>query len=252
MLNQNIFGRYIDGDSIVHKLDPRLKMLMNLFFVIFTTYIQSISTFVIAALFTLFFIVLTKIPVNIYVNGLKPIWFLTVLTFILQIIFNPTLAGLNTGFFTSSRFIFSMLITTAVISTTTTSQIAQAINWFLSPLKVFKVPVDKISLMIVIAIQFVPILSEELNTIIYAQKSRGLNFNQGSIWHRLKNFLPILIPLLVNSINKAVQLADVMVIKGYKDNQPRTQFRPLKFRLRDLLFLIFFIGYLYLLINAKL
>jgi energy-coupling factor transport system permease protein len=253
----SLFGRFVNINSPIHKLDPRTKLLVNLFFAILLIYLKSPADYFLAGLFVLISMLFSKISPIKYLEGLKAILFLIIFSMILQTIFTvPTnhndliwhfgfikiaKSGIINGIAVAFRFLFMIFLTTVFTATTTSAQITESIRNLLKPLKIIKLPVEEFAIMLSIALRFIPILADEYQNIIDAQKSRGLNLTSGNLYVRAKKFIPIFIPLIVRSFQKAENLAEVMEVRGFKDADKRTHFHQLEYSYRDLIVLIAFI-----------
>lgn len=235
-----ILGQYVPGDSFVHKLDPRTKLISSVWFIMliflaggFTSY-GLLAAVVLAAAYT------SEIPISYYINGLKPLTFLILITVLLQLFFSPgdiilfelgwlqiTQEGLINAIKIIIRFVLIIFMSTILTLTTTPLEIADGIESLLNPLKRFKVPVQEIALVLSIALRFVPTLMQETEKIMDAQKSRGVDFNDGSVIERMKKIVPLLIPLFISSIDRADQLATAMTARGYQGGEHRSKLREL-------------------------
>ncbi|MDR2660613.1 MAG: energy-coupling factor transporter transmembrane protein EcfT [Lactobacillaceae bacterium] len=260
----NIFGRFVNTKSYVHNLDPRTKLVINFFFTIFLVFNNSFYQYLASTVLVLLAVFFSNLSLKTYLEGLKTIIFLIVFSFFLQVLFthpnnaNDTLIKFSiisiskTGFINALlvmyRFLLMVILTTVFTATTTSTQIAEAIRKVLLPLKKIHLPIESFSIMISIALRFVPILSDEFQEIMYAQKSRGLNLSTGSLLKRSKAFVPIFIPLIVQSFLKAENLADVMTVRGFNDPDKRTHFHQLKYRINDFLVYLLFLIYIILII----
>lgn len=240
MDNKIVFGSFIPVNSVLHRLDPRMKLLMCIAYVILVFFVNNWQTALWLGLVLLLGIKLSKVPVNQYWQGIKPLFLIIALTAVFQILFSSggtlywrwgimsiTQDGLINSLIILYRFIVIILASTVLTATTPTVQIADGLAWLMKPLAFIKVPVSQITLMISIALRFVPTIMDETSKIMKAQRSRGMDFNQGNIFKRLHHLVPILIPLFVNSFKRAEELATAMEARGYDPNAPRTHYRQL-------------------------
>lgn len=246
MMDKLIFGRYIPGDSWIHKLDPRAKLLGTVIFIGIIFLANNWLTYLLLLVFALTAIRLSTIKLSFFINGVKPLIWLILFTVVLQVLFTggstvyfdwgPIIVsqeGLLNGVFIFCRFVLIIFMSTLLTLTTMPLSLTDAIEYLLRPLKVVKVPVYEIALMLSIALRFVPTLMDETEKIMNAQRARGVDFGEGNIFQQMKAIVPILIPLFVSSFNRAEELATAMEARGYKGGEGRTKYRKLDWVLRD-------------------
>lgn len=247
MLKDITLGQFFPGDSIVHKTDPRTKIILTLLFIIVLFSVQNIFSYIVLGLFLIISIKSTKINPKVVLKGLKPVLFIIVFTAVLNIFYTPgdviwkfyflsiTKQGIEVAIYMIVRII--MLIISSSLLTYTTSPIllTDAIEKLLAPLKKIKVPVHELAMMMTIALRFIPTLIEETEKIMNAQKARGANFETGSLINRAKALIPILVPLFVSSFRRADELATAMECRLYRGDIGRTRMRELKFTKVDIL-----------------
>ncbi|WP_028390433.1 energy-coupling factor transporter transmembrane component T family protein [Bacillus cihuensis] len=251
MLDKMILGRYVPVDSTVHKLDPRSKLLLVFLFVCIIFFANNLVTYGLVGLFTLLLLMLSKIPIRFLYNGLKPILFLIVFTFILHILFTKEGellyklgwleiydGGLRQGLFISLRFTFLILVTSLLTLTTNPISITDGMETLLHPFKKWKLPVHELSLMMSIALRFIPTLMEETDKIMKAQMARGVDFTSGPLKERIKAIIPLLVPLFVSAFKRAEELAIAMEARGYRGGEGRTKYRQLKWQTADTLLML--------------
>lgn len=263
-MDKLILGQYIPGDSFIHRLDPRTKLVSSVWFIILIfmasgwwTYGLLIGTVLIAAK-------LSDIPIRYYVNGLKPLTFLILITVIFQLLFSQgdtmlielgwfqiTLEGILNAVMIIIRFVLIVFMSTILTLTTTPLEIADGIEALLNPLKRFKVPVQEIALILSIALRFVPTLMQETEKIMNAQKARGVDFNAGNLVEKMKKVVPLLIPLFISSIDRADQLAVAMTARGYRGGDSRTKLRQLVWTKDDRLTMGIFMALTLLLVYGR-
>ncbi|MGX7060033.1 energy-coupling factor transporter transmembrane component T family protein [Vagococcus humatus] len=254
MMDKMIFGRYIPGDSVIHKLDPRVKLLASFYFIGIIFLCNNWQSYTLMFLFTLLALSLSKIKPSFIINGLKPLFWLILFTVVLQILFtrggevyfkwgilSVTELGLMNGIFIFCRFVLIILISTLLTLTTPPLSLSDAIEYLLRPLEVVKFPAHEVSLMLSIALRFVPTLMDETEKIMNAQRARGVDFGEGNIMDKMKSIVPLLIPLFVSSFNRAEDLATAMEARGYKGGEGRTKYRVLKWQSRDTLTALVFV-----------
>lgn len=246
MMDKLIFGRYIPGDSWIHKLDPRAKLLGTVIFIGIIFLANNWMTYLLLLAFALTAIRLSTIKLSFFINGVKPLIWLILFTVVLQVLFTggstvyfdwgPIIIsqeGLLNGVFIFCRFVLIIFMSTLLTLTTMPLSLTDAIEYLLRPLKAVKVPVYEIALMLSIALRFVPTLMDETEKIMNAQRARGVDFGEGNIFQQMKAIVPILIPLFVSSFNRAEELATAMEARGYKGGEGRTKYRQLEWASRD-------------------
>lgn len=246
MLEKMIFGRFVPGDSFVHRLDPRSKLSFVLLFVIAVFIANNAVTYGLLLAFALFVIFVSRIRLYFIINGLKPILFLIVFTFLMHLFFNKEGAlivdwkvikiyeeGIRQGFFISIRFLVLVLITSILTLTTSPISITDGMEDLLGPFKRFKLPVHELALMMSISLRFIPTLMDETDKILKAQLARGSDISTGSVKERIRAVVPLLVPLFVSAFKRAEELAIAMEVRGYRGGEGRTRYRQLKWGWRD-------------------
>lgn len=259
-----ILGRYIDGDSFVHRMDARAKLILSFYYIAIVFLCNNWQTYVLLGCFTLFCVLCSKLNLGYFIKGIRPLIGLILLTVILQLfftsggtvywhwgVFRLTSFGIINSIYIFCRIVLIVFMSTLLTATTTPLEIADGLESLMSPLKKLKIPVNEISLMISIALRFVPTLMDETQKIMNAQRSRGVNFGEGNLFHQIKMLIPILIPLFVNSIKRAEDLAVAMEARGYQGGDERTRFRIQKWHRNDTLALFAFGGITLLLILLR-
>ena len=257
MISDITLGQFFPGTSPIHKLDPRMKIVLSTLFIITVFLAKNPATLFCLALITLILIFVSRISFKVIMKAIKPLVFILIFTALLNIFMTkgesePLVAfwgieiykeGLIRASFMFVRVVIFILSST-VLLTYTTSPIAltDGLESLLSPLKKIKVPVHSFAMMMSIALRFIPILIEETEKIMNAQKSRGADFSNGSLVKRAKALIPILIPLLASAFNRADELATAMECRCYRGDNNRTKLVELKLAFRDYAWLfVFFI-----------
>jgi len=247
-------GQYYPVDSILHRLDPRVKLSGTLVFILSLFIAQEYECYIVATVFLVAMIVLSKVPVSFMFKGLKAILFILILTSLMNLFLTPgeTLVtfwkftiskqGLKAAIFMILRLVFLITGSSIMTLTTTPSNLTDGLEKSLGWMKKIKVPVHEISMMMSIALSFIPILLEETNIIMKAQQARGADFESGNIIKRAKAYIPILVPLFVSAFRRANDLALAMESRCYRGGEGRTKLHPLKYVFRD------YMAYLVLLI----
>lgn len=246
MLEKMIFGRFIPGESFVHKMDPRSKLIFVFFFVFAVFLANNTVTYAILLAFTLLTIAASRIRLYFLLNGLKPIILLIIFTFLMHILFTKEGAvivdlkifkiyeeGLRQGIFISLRFLVLVLMTSILTLTTSPISITDGMEELLGPLKIIRLPVHELALMMSISLRFIPTLMDETDKILKAQLARGSDITSGTIKERINAVIPLLVPLFVSAFKRAEDLAIAMEVRGYRGGEGRTRYRQLKWDIRD-------------------
>jgi energy-coupling factor transport system permease protein len=230
-----ILGQYVPLDSPVHNLNPTLKLVLLLG--VMTTLLLLGAPLQFAVLLGLWLVgvLLAQLSPRFVLGGLRPILFLLVLTFVLH-------TFLTEGEHVTGRLAMLVMYTSLLTLTTSAVELAFAIEQVTKPLGIFGFPSGEFAMMLTIALRFIPVLFREMDKILKAQKCRGAPFDRGSLPERAKAYLSILVPLFLNSFNRALELATAMEIRGYDPGAPRSQYRRHPFGLRDVLALVIVVG----------
>ena len=240
MLKDVTLGQFFPGSSIVHRLDPRCKLLLTIVYIAALFTAQSYVSYAVMLIVTGVCIALSRIPLKVILRGLKPLWIIIALTAVLNIFFTPgrelvsvwkitiTYEGLVRAVFMVLRI--TMLIAGTFLLTYTTSPIAltDAMEILFGPLKKLKVPVHEMSMMMSMALRFIPTLIEETDKIMSAQKARGADFETGNLFQRARALLPLLVPLFVSAFRRADELAIAMESRCYHGGEGRTRMKHLQ------------------------
>ncbi|HZH61642.1 MAG TPA: energy-coupling factor transporter transmembrane protein EcfT [Metabacillus sp.] len=254
MMDSMIIGKYVPGDSPVHRMDPRAKLIMIFTFVFIVFFANNIFTYILLGLYTFLIVFMTKLPIRFLIRGLKPVLWVILFTFFLHLIvtkegnvlmdlgfFKIYEEGLIQGIYISLRFLYLILITTILTLTTTPIEITDGMESLLGPLKKVKLPVHELALMMSISLRFIPTLMEETDKILKAQMARGVDFTGGPIKDRFKAIVPLLVPLFISAFKRAEELATAMEARGYRGGEGRTKLRQLQWGLTDTTFLVFLV-----------
>jgi len=247
MLKDITLGQYFPGNSPIHRLDPRTKLIMLVVYIVALFLAQSWISYAVMLAFLLFTIKISTIPPKSIIQGMKPIVMILVFTGVLNLFFTRdgevlvhlgfiviTSGGLQRAVFMMARIL--MLITGTFLLTYTTSPISltDGLEALLNPLKKFHVPVHELSMMMCIALRFIPTLIEETDKIMSAQKARGADFENGSLMERAKALIPILVPLFIGAFRRADELATAMECRCYQGGERRTKMKLLRYRRNDM------------------
>jgi energy-coupling factor transport system permease protein len=246
MMEKMIFGRYIPLESLLHKMDPRAKLLFVIFFIAIVFLANNIITYALLGLFTFCAIFASKIPIKFLFNGLRFLFWLILFTFLLHLFFTRGgdvilefgwlkiyEFGLQQGIFISLRFFFLVIMTSLLTLTTTPIEITDGMESLLRPLNKIRFPVHELSLMMSIALRFIPTLMDETDKIMKAQIARGVDFSSGTFKQRAQSIVPLLIPLFINAFKRAEELATAMEARGYRGGEGRTKYRLLNWESLD-------------------
>ncbi len=240
-------GQFIAGDSVIHRCDPRTKILIMIVYLFMVFFVKTIPFFLIPLAFLILALRLSSIPVSYILKSLKPIRLLLIFMFFLNLFFTNgtivlldlrfwqlTLEALVQSFFITTRII--LLATGASMLTLTTSPISltDGIEKLMQPLRIIRFPVHELAMMMTIALRFIPTLLEESDKIMKAQLSRGADLESGNLFARVRSMIPILIPLFVSSFRKADDLAIAMESRCYHGGNGRTRLHSLRFGTIDL------------------
>ena len=256
MLKDITLGQYFPGNSLAHRLDPRTKLILTVLYIVILFCAKGFVSYGVVALLLLTGIKVSGVAPRALVRGLKPILFIICFTAVLNLFYTPgealasfwiftiTKEGIVTAFFMVLRI--TMLIMGTFLLTYTTSPIAltDGLETLLGPLKRVKVPVHELSMIMSIALRFIPTLIEETDKIMSAQKARGADFESGNLIERAKALVPILVPLFISAFRRADELAVAMECRCYHGGEGRTKLHVLRYQLRDYLVLAAYGGVL--------
>lgn len=249
-------GQYLPGKSFLHRMDPRMKIILLLMTVVLLFLLNTFTGYLIVAVLFSLVIYLNKLPIKMILKGIKPLFFIIGFTFILHSFlteggellleleiwrFSLTVEseGLYRGSFMALRLMFLVIIASILTLTTSPIALTDAIEYLLSPFKKVGVPAHEIAMMMSIALRFIPTLTEETEKIMKAQKARGANFETGNVFIRAKNLVPLVVPLFVSAFRRADELAIAMEARCYRGGEGRTRLNELAMEQKDYLALIF-------------
>lgn len=251
-MDNMILGRYIPGNSIIHRLDPRSKLVAMILLIIIAFWANNPITNLILFIATGIFVILSGVPLSFFIKGLRSMFFLIAFTTLFQLFFisgghvlfemgfiKITSYGIEQAGIIFCRFVLIIFFSTLLTLTTMPLSLATAVESLLGPLKRFKVPVHEIGLMLSMSLRFVPTLMDDTIRIMNAQKARGVDFGEGNVIQKVKAMIPILIPLFATSLKRADSLATAMEARGYQGGNGRSQYRQLNWMNRDSIALLF-------------
>lgn len=256
MLRDITLGQYYQTESLIHRLDPRVKLVATIVFIISLFTFQGVAGYAVAALFLFLTIKMSHVPFKFMVKGMKAIVFLLLITVVFNLFLTPgeplitlwkltiTKEGLKLAFGTAVRLCFLIIGSSIMTLTTTPNQLTDGLERLLRPLNRLKVPVHEIAMMMSIALRFIPILLEETDKIMKAQIARGADFETGNMLKRAKNMVPLLVPLFISAFRRANDLAMAMEARCYRGGDNRTKMKPLKYEKRDRVAYLVMVGYI--------
>jgi energy-coupling factor transport system permease protein len=246
MIKDITIGQYIPGDSFVHKLDPRVKILISLAFIVDLFIVNSFKGYIFIVMFTFLSIFISKIHLRYIYKGLKPIFILILITALLNLFMTGGTTvifkwqfltvykeGLVLAAFMVLRLVFLIVGTSLLTLTTSPIELTDGIEKLLNPFKRFGVPAHELAMMMTIALRFIPTLMDETDKIMKAQTARGADFESGNLVKRAKNLIPILVPLFISAFRRADELAMAMESRCYRGGEGRTRMKILKLTGRD-------------------
>ena len=246
MIRDITIGQYYPAQSRIHRLDPRVKIVCTLLFLVSLFIQNSLLGYVIATIYLGIVIHLSKVPLKYIVKGLKPIVILLLFTVVMNLfltrngdtlvhfwIFTITEGGLRTSVFMAIRLMYLVAGSSLMTFTTSPNGLTDGMEKLLHPLNKLNVPVHEVAMMMSIALRFIPILLEETDKIMKAQQARGADFESGNIIQRAKAMVPILVPLFVSAFRRANDLAMAMESRCYHGGEGRTKMKPLRYKSRD-------------------
>lgn len=263
MLRDITLGQYYPADSVIHKLDPRVKLFGTLIYIISLFVFKGLPAFILAAIFLVVLIKLSKVPFSYMVKGLKTIVLIMLFAAVFNLFLTPgtklvsfwiftiTYEGLKNAVVMMVRLIFLIIGTSLMTLTTTPNELTDGLEKALSPLKYIKVPVHEIAMMMSIALRFIPILIEETDKIMKAQMARGADFEHGNLIQKAKNMVPLLVPLFVSAFRRANDLAMAMEARCYRGGEGRTKMKPLHYQKRDRMAYLTLLAYLAAVIGLR-
>ena len=256
MIRDITIGQYYPAKSVVHRLDPRVKLICTLLYLISLFLFSSIPGYLVATVFLVCVIHISNVPFSYIVKGLKPVLMLLMITVLFNLfltrqgdvlfhawIFTITEGGLRTAVYMAIRLVYLIIGSSLMTFTTTPNELTDGIEAVLHPLNKIHVPVHEIAMMMSIALRFIPILLEETDKIMKAQLARGADFESGNILQRAKSMVPILVPLFVSAFRRANDLAMAMEARCYRGGDGRTMMKPLRYKRRDYAAYIIVIAY---------
>lgn len=249
MLKDITVGQYFPTGSFIHKADPRIKITIIFAYIVFLFLVNSFLGYGLVFLWVIATTKLSKLPVKMIIKGLKPLRWIILITFVINVIFtkgnllfsigpvNVSREGVEIALRMAVRLCLLVMGTSLLTLTTSPVSLTDGIEGLLKPLKKIGFPAHELAMMITIALRFIPTLIDETDKIMKAQKARGADFESGNIMNRAKNMVPLIVPLLLSSINRADELSVAMEARCYHGDKGRTKLNPLRLTKNDVLLL---------------
>ncbi len=248
MLKDITLGQYLPGDSCIHRLDPRTKLVLAIVYIVAVFLVKGALGYLLPLAFLLWVIRLARIPLRYLLKGVRPLTMILVLTFVLNLFFSQgstvwlqwgpvrlTREGFENALFFSLRLVFLVMGTSVLTLTTSPVALTDAMERLLSPLRVIRFPAHELAMMMSIALRFIPTLLEETDKIMKAQMARGADFESGNLIRRAKAMVPLLVPLFVGAFQRASDLAMAMEARCYRGGEHRTRMKVLRYTRLDAL-----------------
>lgn len=245
LLREVTLGQYFPGNSVLHKMDPRMKIILLTAYIVFIFLTENYASLAIIALSVVAILFISHISPKMYFKSIKAIIYLVLFTAILNLFyatgeplwqwhfFKITEAGINNAVFVAVRIITLVLIGSVLTYTTSPTDLTDGIERLLKPLTFFRIKVNEIAMMMTVALRFIPTLLEETDKIMSAQKARGADFESGNLINRIKALIPVLIPLIISSFRRAYELAVAMESRCYNGGSGRTRMKVLRYSKYD-------------------
>lgn len=246
MIKDITIGQHYSANSVVHRMDARMKIVLTFALIISIFLCKSIPSLALIVLITVALILVSRVPLKMVLKSVKPIAVIVIFTGLLNLFYvrggtplldwhfiHITSKGIFTAVFMAIRIICLVIISSLLTYTTTPTMLTDAIERLLSPLKIFKVPVHTLAMMMTLALRFIPTLVDEIDRITNAQKARGADLESGGIVEKIKALIPIIVPLFVSAIRRAYELADAMDCRCYVGGEGRTRMKKMKLGARD-------------------
>ena len=256
MLRDITLGQYYQVESVIHRLDPRVKLGGTLLYIISLFLFKNFIGYLLAALFLGIVIKLSEVPFKFMVRGMKAILLLLLITVVFNLFLTPgtplvtiwkltiTIEGLKLAVSLAIRLTLLIIGSSVMTLTTTPNNLTDGMERMMRPLRIFKVPVHEVAMMMSIALRFIPILLEETDKIMKAQIARGADFESGNLLKRAKALVPLLVPLFISAFRRANDLAMAMEARCYRGGEGRTKMKPLVYQKRDYIAYVCIVVYL--------
>lgn len=243
-------GRYIETHSIIHKLNSSIKLIWMILFIAILMTSNTWHEYLILTLVVLILITLTKIPLLIFLKGIKPLLKIIIFTAVLQLFFTTTgpillefsfvtitINGVRNAFIIFIRFSLVLMLTSVVGLSTKPMDLTTGVELLLSPLKLIGVKIQELALILAISLRFIPTLQDEGMRLKLAQESRGIQFDEGNFIEKIKKVIPLILPIFIGSFYRAHEMANALDVRGYTSEKNRTKYKKFSFSYKDLLFI---------------
>ncbi|HHT70500.1 MAG: energy-coupling factor transporter transmembrane component T [bacterium] len=245
MLKDITLGQYVPGDSLLHRLDPRSKIIGSMLYIVALFLLKSPAGYAVMTVFTAALVLLSALPLGYVLRGVRPVFYIVLFTLVLNFFLTPgqvvwklgplkaTAEGIRLGIFMGWRLLLLVLTTSLLTLTSSPIALTDGIEYLLRPFKRLGVPAHELAMMMTIALRFIPTLLEETDKIMKAQMARGADFETGNIIQRARGMIPLLVPLFVSAFRRADELATAMEARCYRGGEGRTRLKELQFAGRD-------------------
>ncbi|MGI6129281.1 MAG: energy-coupling factor transporter transmembrane component T family protein [bacterium] len=245
MLKDITLGQYVPGDSLLHRLDPRTKIIGSMLYIIALFILKSWMGYVAVTVFSMALVLLSALPLRFVLRGIRPVAYIVLFTLVLNFFLTPgeivwklgplkaTAEGIRLGVFMGWRLLLLVLTTSLLTLTSSPIALTDGIEHLLRPFKKIGVPAHELAMMMTIALRFIPTLLEETDKIMKAQMARGADFETGNIVKRARGMIPLLVPLFISAFRRADELATAMEARCYRGGEGRTRLKELQFASQD-------------------
>lgn len=245
MISDITIGQYFPGNSVIHKMDSRMKIVLTIALIVAIFVCKSVFSLLTVILAGFLLVLISKIPVKTVVKSIKPLAIIIVITSILNLFYGDgeplvqlgrlkiTQNGIMTAVFMAVRIILLVVISSLLTYTTSPTELTDGLERLMKPLRIFRIDIHSVSMTMTIALRFIPTLIEEIEKIMSAQKSRGADMESGGLIRRAKALIPVLIPLFVSAFRRANELAYAMECRCYRGGEGRTKMKVMKLAVRD-------------------
>lgn len=256
MFKDITLGQYYQADSVIHRLDPRVKLIGTFLYMISLFIFNNIFCYLVAAVLLIFVIVLSKVPVGYMFKGMRAVLFIMMFTVVFNVfftsgenlwefwIFHISKEGIRMAILMAIRLTLLVVSASIMTLTTTPNRLTDGMERVFRPLKLIRVPVHEVAMMMSIALRFIPILMEEADKIVKAQTARGARFDSKKLTERIKSLIPLIVPLFISAFRRASDLALAMEARGYHGGDGRTKLYPLRYAARDYISYVILILYI--------
>ncbi|WHH61436.1 energy-coupling factor transporter transmembrane component T [Petroclostridium sp. X23] len=263
MIRDITLGQYFPGESVIHKLDPRIKIILTLMYIAALFMVKNFTGYIIFAAFTCQLIWISTVPVKYVFKGLKPLFFIIIFTAFVNMFMTggrtlftiwkltATVEGVEMAVLMTLRLLFLIIGTSLLTFTTSPILLTDGIEKLLNPFKKIGVPAHELAMMMTIALRFIPTLLEETDKIMKAQMARGADFESGNLLKRAKGLVPLLVPLFISAFRRADELAVAMESRCYRGGDHRTRMKQLKMHDRDFMAIAVMIGLMVMLFFVR-